>query len=144
MMMKIKKIIKGLFIIIGIFALLIIVYAIINNYRYPVFSDDSLILSSPSPDGKKIAKIYHKKNGATVPNIVMIEICIINDNCKTIYYNKEQNGDFLNYTDSKKSEVNFRWINNDEININDFIININNGIYDFRRIKNNYYLKSDN
>lgn len=74
----------------------------------------------------------------------MIEICIINDNCKIIYYNKEQNGDFLNYSDSKKIGVNFRWIDNDEININDFIININDGFYDFRRIKNNYNYVNDN
>lgn len=142
--MIIKKAIRIIFVTIEIFLLLIILYAIYKNYSYPVFSSDELALSIKSPDEKKVAKIYHKKNGATVPNIVMIEICIINDNCKIIYYNKEQNGDFLNYSDSKKIGVNFRWIDNDEININDFIININDGFYDFRRIKNNYNYVNDN
>ncbi len=142
--MIIKKAIKIVFVMIGLFLLLVLLYAIYNNYGYSVFSSDELILSSPSPDEKKVAKIYHKETGATVPNIVMIEVCLNEGNCRIIYYNKEQSGDFINTTNSNDYEINFKWIDNDNVQINNYIINVNKGLYDFRRYKNNYNLVNDN
>lgn len=129
---------------IGIFLLLILLYAIYNNYSYPVFSSDELILSSKSPNNIKVAKIYFKENGATLPNLIMIEVCLTEGNCRIIYYNKEQSGDFINTTNSFDYEMNFKWINNDNVQINNYIINVNKGLYDFRRIKNNYNYVNNN
>lgn len=142
--MIIKKAIKIIFVMLGIFLLLILLYAIYNNYRYPVFSSDELILSSNSPNDIKVAKIYFKKNGVTLPNMIMIEVCLNEGNCRIIYYNKEQSGDFINTTNSNDYEINFKWIDNDNVQINNYIINVNKGLYDFRRHENNYNLVNDN
>ena len=124
-------------IIIIIVFIILTLFVVSYSYSYPKYSENLMIFEIKSPNGDNTAKVYHKLNGATVPNMLLIKICSNHNKCRIIYYNKERIDDFIKNEDESYS-LNFKWIDDDKILINNYIIDIKDGIYDFRR-KNNKY-----